>query len=282
MIGMMSLYDELTQACSKEVTLRYSTSFFRAVSLLSPVIRQDIHNIYGFVRFADEIVDTFHKYNQEKLLNQFEKDFYQSLKDGISLNPVLNSFQKTILKYDIDISLVDAFMKSMKMDLHKTQYNSKEEYEQYIYGSADVVGLMCLKVFVEGNNNLYESLKDSAMRLGSAFQKVNFLRDIKNDLDVLNRSYFPQVDLKNLDEKSKDEIIKEIQEDFQAAQIGITHLPNVAKLGVYTAYSYYFQLLVKLKKTQPSKLLETRVRVNNFMKTYLFCKSYLKVKFNFI
>ena len=168
------------------------------------------------------------------------------------------------------------------MDLHKTQYSSKEEYEQYIYGSADVVGLMCLKVFVKGNNDLYESLKDSAMRLGSAFQKVNFLRDIKNDLDVLNRSYFPQVDFKNLDEKSKEEIIKEIQEDFQAAQDGITQLPIVAKLGVYTAYSYYFELFVKLKKTQPSKLLETRVRVNNFMKTYLFFKSYLQVKFNFI
>ena len=278
----MSLYNELTQACSREVTLRYSTSFFRAVNLLSPSIQQDIHNIYGFVRFADEIVDTFHEHNQEKLLNQFEKDFHQALKDGISLNPILNSFQKTVLKYDIDRSLVDAFIRSMKMDLHKTQYSSKEEYELYIYGSADVVGLMCLKVFVRGNNNLYESLKDSAMRLGSAFQKVNFLRDIKNDLNVLNRSYFPHVDLKNLDEKSKEEIIKDIQEDFQAAQAGITQLPFVAKLGVYTAYSYYFELLVKLKKTQPSKLLETRVRVNNFMKTYLYVKSYLKVKFNFI
>ena len=278
----MSLYNELTQACSREVTLRYSTSFFRAVNLLSPSIQQDIHNIYGFVRFADEIVDTFHEHNQKKLLYQFEKDFHEALKDGISLNPILNSFQKTILKYDIDTSLVDAFMRSMKMDLHKTQYSSKEEYEQYIYGSADVVGLMCLKVFVRGNNNLYESLKNSAMRLGSAFQKVNFLRDIKNDLNVLNRSYFPHLDLKNLDEKSKEEIIKDIQEDFQAAQAGITQLPFVAKLGVYTAYSYYFELLVKLKKTQPSKLLETRVRVNNFMKTYLYVKSYLKVKFNFI
>ncbi|MDC1516621.1 phytoene/squalene synthase family protein [Cyclobacteriaceae bacterium] len=279
---MTLLYDELTQACSKEVTLKYSTSFFKAVNLLSPTIQQDIHNIYGFVRFADEIVDTFHEHNQEELLNQFEKDFYGALKVGISLNPILNSFQKTVLKYDIDISLVDAFMRSMKMDLYKTQYTTKEEYEQYIYGSADVVGLMCLKVFVEGDQNLYESLKDSAMRLGSAFQKVNFLRDIKNDLDVLNRSYFPQVDLENLDESSKDGIIKEIQEDFEAAQIGIAQLPLVAKLGVYTAYSYYFELLIKLKKTRPSKLLETRIRVNNFMKTYLFCKSYLKVKFNFI
>ena len=279
---MTLLYDELTQACSKEVTLKYSTSFFKAVNLLSPTIQQDIHNIYGFVRFADEIVDTFHEHNQEELLNQFEKDFYAALKVGISLNPILNSFQKTILKYDIDISLVDAFMRSMKMDLYKTQYTTKEEYEQYIYGSADVVGLMCLKVFVAGDQNLYESLTDSAMRLGSAFQKVNFLRDIKNDLDVLNRSYFPQVDLENLDEPSKEGIIKEIQEDFEAAQIGIAQLPLVAKLGVYTAYSYYFELLIKLKKTRPSKLLETRIRVNNFMKTYLFCKSYLKVKFNFI
>ena len=279
---MTLLYDELTEACSKEVTLKYSTSFYKAVNLLSPIIQQDIHNIYGFVRFADEIVDTFHEHNQEELLKQFEEDFYAGLKVGISLNPILNSFQKTILKYDIDISLVDAFMRSMKMDLYKTQYTTKEEYEQYIYGSADVVGLMCLKVFVEGDQNLYESLKESAMRLGSAFQKVNFLRDIKNDLDVLNRSYYPQVDLENLDEPSKEGIIKEIQEDFEAAQIGIVQLPLVAKLGVYTAYSYYFELLIKLKKTRPSKLLETRIRVNNFMKTYLFCKSYLKVKFNFI
>ena len=279
---MTLLYDELTEACSKEVTLKYSTSFYKAVNLLSPIIQQDIHNIYGFVRFADEIVDTFHEHNQEELLKQFEKDFYAALKVGISLNPILNSFQKTILKYDIDISLVDAFMRSMKMDLYKTQYSTKEEYKQYIYGSADVVGLMCLKVFVNGNDQLYESLKDSAMRLGSAFQKVNFLRDIKNDLDVLNRSYFPQVDLENLDEKSKDGIIKEIMDDFHAAQIGITQLPLVAKLGVYTAYSYYFELLVKLKKTPSSRLLETRIRVNNFMKTYLFFKSYLKVKFNFI
>ena len=183
---MTLLYDELTEACSKEVTLKYSTSFYKAVNLLSPTIQQDIHNIYGFVRFADEIVDTFHEHNQEELLKQFEEDFYAALKVGISLNPILNSFQKTILKYDIDISLVDAFMRSMKMDLYKTQYSTKEEYKQYIYGSADVVGLMCLKVFVEGNDQLYESLKDSAMRLGSAFQKVNFLRDIKNDLDVFS------------------------------------------------------------------------------------------------
>ena len=279
---MKKIFDEVSYSCSEKVTKTYSTSFSLATRLLSQNIRKDIYNIYGFVRFADEIVDTFHEHNQKKLLYQFEKDFHEALKDGISLNPILNSFQKTILKYDIDTSLVDAFMRSMKMDLHKTQYSSKEEYEQYIYGSADVVGLMCLKVFVRGNNNLYESLKDSAMRLGSAFQKVNFLRDIKNDLNVLNRSYFPHVDLKNLDEKSKEEIIKDIQEDFQAAQAGITQLPFVAKLGVYTAYSYYFELLVKLKKTQPSKLLETRVRVNNFMKTYLYVKSYLKVKFNFI
>ena len=279
---MTLLYDDLTQACSKEVTLKYSTSFYKAVNLLSSTIQQDIHNIYGFVRFADEIVDTFHEHNQEELLKQFEEDFYVALELGISLNPILNSFQKTVLKYDIDISLVNAFMRSMKMDLYKSQYNTREEYKQYIYGSADVVGLMCLKVFVEGDQDLYESLKESAMRLGSAFQKVNFLRDIKNDLDVLNRSYFPQVDLENLDEPSKDDIIKEIQDDFHAAKIGIAQLPLVAKLGVHTAYSYYFELLIKLKKIPSSKLLETRIRVNNVMKTYLFFKSYLKVKFNFV
>ena len=279
---MTLLYDDLTQACSKEVTLKYSTSFYKAVNLLSSTIQQDIHNIYGFVRFADEIVDTFHEHNQEELLKQFEEDFYVALELGISLNPILNSFQKTVLKYDIDISLVNAFMRSMKMDLYKSQYNTQEEYKQYIYGSADVVGLMCLKVFVEGDQDLYESLKESAMRLGSAFQKVNFLRDIKNDLDVLNRSYFPQVDLENLDEPSKDDIIKEIQDDFHAAKIGIAQLPLVAKLGVHTAYSYYFELLIKLKKTPSSRLLETRIRVNNVMKSYLFFKSYVKVKFNFV
>jgi len=279
---MTLLYDDLTQACSKEVTLKYSTSFYKAVNLLSSTIQQDIHNIYGFVRFADEIVDTFHEHNQEELLKQFEEDFYVALELGISLNPILNSFQKTVLKYDIDISLVNAFMRSMKMDLYKSQYNTQEEYKQYIYGSADVVGLMCLKVFVEGDQDLYESLKESAMRLGSAFQKVNFLRDIKNDLDVLNRSYFPQVDLENLDESSKDDIIKEIQDDFHAAKIGIAQLPLVAKLGVHTAYSYYFELLIKLKKTPSSRLLETRIRVNNVMKSYLFFKSYVKVKFNFV
>lgn len=279
---MKSLFDTVSYKSSKIVTKTYSTSFSLATKMLHNSIRGDIYNIYGFVRFADEIVDTFHEHNQEELLKQFEEDFYAAFKVGISLNPILNSFQKTILKYDIDISLIDAFMRSMKMDLYKSQYSTQEEYKQYIYGSADVVGLMCLKVFVEGDQSLYESLKESAMRLGSAFQKVNFLRDIKNDLDVLNRSYFPQVDLENLDEPSKDGIIKEIQEDFQAAKIGIAQLPLVAKLGVYTAYSYYFELMVKLKKTPSSRLLETRIRVNNFMKTYLFFKSYLKVKFNFV
>ena len=279
---MKHLYDSISSESSKIITKKYSTSFSIAVNLLSSNIREAIYNIYGFVRVADEIVDSFHEYPKEELLNRFEEDLFFSLENKISLNPILNSFQKTILKYDIDVSLVDAFMRSMKMDLYKSQYNTQEEYKQYIYGSADVVGLMCLKVFVEGDQDLYESLKESAMRLGSAFQKVNFLRDIKNDLDVLNRSYFPQVDLENLDEPSKDDIIKEIQDDFYAAKIGIAQLPLVAKLGVHTAYSYYFELLIKLKKTPSSRLLETRIRVNNVMKTYLFFKSYLKVKFNFV
>lgn len=279
---MKWIFDDLARACSRGVTSRYSTSFSKAVNLLAPSIRQDVHNIYGFVRFADEIVDTFHGYDQEQLLNKFEEDFYLALKMGISLNPILHSFQGTVLKYDIDITLVDAFIRSMKMDLYKTQYHSIEDYKGYIYGSADVVGLMCLKVFVNGNNDLYEKLKESAMHLGSAFQKVNFLRDIKNDFEILNRSYFPQVDLRNLDSQTKAGIIAEIEADFRAAYVGICELPAEAKLGVYAAYTYYSQLLRKLKKTPSADIMETMIRVNDVAKFGLLLKSYVNVKFNVI
>jgi phytoene/squalene synthetase len=279
---MMPLFDELSYSCSKKVTNSYSTSFSSAVNMLSPSIRPAIHSIYGFVRFADEIVDTFHKWNKSFLIDKFEKDFYLALDMGISLNPILNSFQHTVSKYNIDLELVDAFMKSMKMDLEKKDYETKEEYEEYIYGSADVVGLMCLKVFVNGDDKKYDELKDSAMRLGSAFQKVNFLRDLKSDLELLDRSYFPDIDLKNLTQIDKHKIIAEIENDFHQAYEGIIRLPNTSKFGVYTAFVYYKRLLNKLKKTPSAEIMETRISVNNYAKMGLLVKSYFNVKLNLV
>ena len=214
---MKELFDSVSNDCSKLVTKSYSTSFSLAVNMLSPKIRADIYNIYGFVRFADEIVDTFHDYNKEELMAHFERDYYMSKEQGISLNPILNSFQQTVNRYNIPEEMVQAFLKSMKADLHKTQYQTKAEYDEYIYGSADVVGLMCLKVFVDGDDKRYNELKDAAMRLGSAFQKVNFLRDLKADFEGLSRTYFPNTNLEALDETSKQQIIDDIEADFKKA-----------------------------------------------------------------
>jgi phytoene/squalene synthetase len=221
--------------------------------MLAPSIRQDIYNIYGFVRFADEIVDSFHDYNKEELFDLFQLDLDAALKNKISLNPILNSFQHTVAKYNIPYELIAAFMKSMKLDLTKMTYTTQEEYNEYIYGSADVVGLMCLKVFVNGDNAKYDALKDAAMRLGSAFQKVNFLRDLKADFEGLNRTYFPETDLNQLNEASKNKIIQEIEADFNAGFEGIINLPLEAKFGVYTAYVYYKKLLYKLSKRHQRK-----------------------------
>jgi phytoene/squalene synthetase len=279
---MIDLFDEVAYNCSQKVTNLYSTSFSSAVKMLAPSIRPAIHSIYGFVRFADEIVDTFHNKDKKLLLDKFEWDFYQSLQMGISLNPILHSFQKTIKEYKIDIELVDAFMKSMRMDIEKKDYKTQEEYQNYIYGSADVVGLMCLKVFVNGNEVEYEKLKSTAMRLGSAFQKVNFLRDLKNDAEILERSYFPDVDLKNLSPEIKTLIVNEIKADFDAAYEGIKLLPASSKFGVYTAFRYYKQLLKKLQKTPSNKLMETRIRVNDYHKFGLLLESYLKIKLNIV
>lgn len=279
---MKSLFDKVSFDCSKNVTKSYSTSFSSAVKMLAPSIRQDIYNIYGFVRFADEIVDTFHDYNKEELFELFEKDLTDALKNKISLNPILNSFQHTVTKYKIPTDLIDAFMKSMKLDLTKKEYQTHEEYKEYIYGSADVVGLMCLKVFVNGNEELYKSLEHSAMRLGSAFQKVNFLRDLKADFEDLSRTYFPNTDLSKLDENSKNEIIKEIEADFEAGYQGIVNLPIEAKFGVYTAYVYYKKLLSKLKKTPSMEIKNTRIRVPDYQKYGLFAKCYFSYKLNII
>jgi phytoene/squalene synthetase len=250
--------------------------------MLAPKIRQDIYNIYGFVRFADEIVDTFHDYDKEELFALFEDDLAAALKNKISLNPILNSFQHTVHNFNIPHTMIDAFMKSMKMDLHKKEYSTFDEYNEYIYGSADVVGLMCLKVFVNGNDSMFDELQHSAMRLGSAFQKVNFLRDLKADFEDLNRTYFPNTDLSQLDEASKNEIIREIEADFEAGFQGIINLPIEAKFGVYTAYIYYKKLLSKLKKTPSMEIKNTRIRVPDYQKFGLLARCYVSYRLNLI
>ncbi len=260
----------------------FSTSFYRATKLLSKSIRNDIFNIYGFVRFADEIVDTFHKYPKRQLLDQFEKELWSSIEDKISLNPILNSFQHTVNKYNIENSLIRSFMKSMRMDLDIRRYSSQEDYKEYIYGSADVVGLMCLKVFVSGSKKEYNVLKPYAMSLGSAFQKVNFLRDLKSDSEILNRVYFPNIDMKDFDENSKDKIIEEIEKDFEHALKGIVKLPKKARFGVYIAYRYYNKLLKKLKNTPSRDIKESRVRIDNFQKFVVLTRSYVKYQLNLI
>ena len=277
---MKSLFDTVSYNSSKLVTKTYSTSFSLATKMLYKSIRGDIYNIYGFVRFADEIVDSFHDYDKEALFDKFSEDLELALKDKISLNPILNSFQHTFHKYGIDKSLVDAFMRSMRLDLHKSTYLTNEEYKAYIYGSADVVGLMCLKVFVKGDVARYNELKDTAMALGSAFQKVNFLRDLKADFEGLDRTYFPNTDLKNLDESSKQDIIDDIEADFEKGLSGIKKLPIEAKFGVFMAYRYYSQLLKKLKKTPALKIKDSRIRVSNPKKIELLMRSYVKYQLN--
>ncbi|MGH1386647.1 phytoene/squalene synthase family protein [Kordia sp.] len=279
---MKALFDSVSYNCSTLVTKSYSTSFSLATKMLSPSIRQDIYNIYGFVRFADEIVDSFHEYDKEFLLDKFQADWDCALKNKISLNPILNSFQHTVHKYDIPTHLIDAFMKSMRQDLDKKVYLTDEEYKEYIYGSADVVGLMCLKVFVKGDEKKYEELKLSAMSLGSAFQKVNFLRDLKADYEGLDRTYFPDADLKNLDEASKQKIIEEIEQDFKLGLKGITKLPMEAKFGVFTAYKYYSKLLHKLKRTPSVKIKNARIRIPNYQKMALLAKSYVNYQLNLL
>ena len=277
---MKKIFDEVSYSRSKKVTNTYSTSFSLACKMLSKNIRQDIYNIYGFVRFADEIVDSFHDYDKKILFEEFNKDLEKAIKNKIHLNPILNSFQITYHRYNIGKDLVDAFMDSMRKDLTVTKYKTKEDYLGYIYGSADVVGLMCLKVFVKGDQKKYNTLKDYAMKLGSAFQKVNFLRDYKSDLEILKRSYFPNVQLNNLNEKSKEEIINDIEKDFKKGLMGIKLLPIEAKFGVFMAYRYYNQLLKKLKQTPAPEIKNTRVRVANLKKVELLTRSYVKYQLN--
>ncbi len=276
---MKNLFDLVSEQCSQLVTKTYSTSFSTATSLLAPSVRSHIFNIYGFVRFADEIVDSFHDYDKEQLFKNFERELAEALEYKISLNPILNSFQHTYHTFNIDYDLVAAFMKSMRMDLTKSTYRSVEEYKEYIYGSADVVGLMCLTVFVDGNKEKYASLKESAMALGSAFQKVNFLRDLKTDFENLGRTYFPNANLEALDEVSKQAIIDEIEADFNLGFEGIQNLPATVRLGVYTAYRYYKRLLDRLKSTPPLEIKNSRIRVPNYEKIGLIAQSYIDIKF---
>lgn len=279
---MKALFDQVSHQSSKLVTDTYSTSFSLATRIISNNIRQDIYNIYGFVRFADEIVDTFHDYNKTELFARFQQSLDEALEKRISLNPILNSFQETVHRYNIDRDYINAFMQSMYWDLSKKVYLNDEEYKAYIYGSADVVGLMCLKVFVKGDVDLFESLKASAMRLGSAFQKVNFLRDLKTDHEQLERSYFPNVDMNAFDEDSKQAIINEIEADFNAGLEGIFQLPDEAKFGVYTAYKYYLRLLKKLKKTPSTQIKSKRIRVPNYQKIDVLARSFIRYQFNLL
>ena len=278
---MINLFHDLSQQCSKETTERYSTSFSSAIKLLHQDLRGPIFNIYGFVRFADEIVDTFHQFNKAELLIEFKKDTYLAIERGISLNPILHSFQLTVNKFGISHELIEAFFVSMEMDLDKTSYNS-QGYKQYIYGSAEVVGLMCLYVFCEGDQSRYDELKPGAQSLGAAFQKVNFLRDVKADYEQLSRTYFPEVDFNNFTPSMKKQIEEDITIDFTAAYDAILNLPVKARFGVYVAYKYYLSLFKKIKKSNPSNILEQRIRIPNYGKAFIVAKAGLRSQLNIL
>ena len=279
---MKELFDSISNESATLITKKYSTSFSIAVRLLAPDIRQAIYNIYGFVRVADEIVDSFEGYPKEELLNRFEEEYQYAIETGISTNPVINAFQKTVKEYNIEAKLVESFLKSMRADLNKQVYENQEEIDEYIYGSADVVGLMCLKVFVKGDQEKYLNLKEPAMKLGSAFQKVNFLRDLNEDFENLNRSYFPNINPNKLSETDKKKVLTEIKKDFEEAYTGIVKLPKEAKLAVYVAYKYYFNLLSKIEKTPSAILKERRIRVSNPKKMYLLIVSYFNFKLKIV
>ncbi len=274
---MKNLYDEVSFKISKNVTQKYSSSFSMGIKALKPQLREAIYGIYGFVRLADEIVDSFHDYNQKQLLDDFKQETNKALEQKFSLNPIIHSFQEVVFKYGIEKQLIDQFLHSMEMDLEKIEYNS-DLYKEYILGSAEVVGLMCLHVFVEGDYKDYEKLKPYAMKLGSAFQKINFLRDLKDDFYILGRTYFPGVDLTRFDDTIKKEIEKDIQSEFEEALIGIKMLPISSRFGVYLAYKYYFSLFKKIKNSSANKVLSERVRIPDGYKLLMMSKSYLDYK----
>ena len=278
---MIGIFHQVAHDCSKITTERYSTSFSSAIRLLHKDLRSPIYDIYGLVRFADEIVDTFHGYDKVALLSEFKKQTYDAISNQISLNPILHSFQLTVNKYNIDTELIEAFFRSMEFDLNKSTYDASG-YAEYIYGSAEVVGLMCLYVFCNGDREEYEKLKPSAQALGAAFQKVNFLRDVKADYQQLNRVYFPGVDFRDFTDKMKSEIEADIQADFNAAYDGITRLPLKARFGVYLAYKYYLSLFKKIKAVQPQRIMEERIRIPNYQKAWVAAKVVIRTQLNML
>lgn len=278
---MKAIFDQLSFHTSRIVTRRYSTSFTLGILGLQRKLHDPIYAIYGFVRFADEIVDSFHDYPKATLLQRFREDTFRAVEEKISLNPILNSFQQVVHEYDIDVELIDTFLHSMEMDLHPQEYDT-DKYEEYILGSAEVVGLMCLKVFVEGDGEKYDELKGLAMKLGSAFQKINFLRDLSADFHQLGRSYFPDVDLGNFDEEAKRRIEKDIELDFTAGFEGIKQLPRGSRFGVYIAYVYYYALFGKIRRLPAPVIFKERVRIPNRSKYRLFVSSYLRHSFNLL
>ena len=278
---MKLLFDQVSAEVCKITTRTYSTSFSLGIHFLNSRLHSSIYAIYGFVRVADEIVDSFAGYDQKYLLEKFRRDTYEAIEGRISCNPVLNAFQKVLHRYDIDLSLVEAFLKSMEMDLQK-QFYTTEKYEEYILGSAEVVGLMCLTVFTEGNKNMYAELKPYAMKLGAAFQKVNFLRDMKDDYEILGRIYFPGVEMEGFTAKAKKQIEEEIEEDFAIALQGIKKLPSSSKGGVYLSYVYYRSLFNKIKKLRAHQILKKRIRISNSKKLHLMVNSLLEYKMNLI
>lgn len=280
-MNQKSLFDTVSIKCSKITTRSYSTSFSMGIKFLNKRFQGPIYAVYGFVRFADEIVDTFHNYNKAELLKRFRAETYSAIEEKISLNPILNSFQKVVHDYSIDMHLIDTFLDSMEMDLNKNAY-SKDGYEKYILGSAEVVGLMCLKIFTENNASLYKDLEYPAMKLGSAFQKINFLRDLKDDYHDLGRVYFPGVNMSEFNLTTKKEIEKDIEIDFQTGYDGIKKLPKDARFGVYVAYVYYYRLFRKIKNLPPERIMNERVRIPNNKKYSLFLRSYLQHSLNLI
>lgn len=278
---MIQLFHKVSHECSKITTEEYSTSFSSAIRMLHKDLRKPIYNIYGFVRFADEIVDTFHEYDKAILLDEFKKETYLAIDRGISLNPILHSFQATVNEYKIDRKLVDAFLHSMELDLNKQQYDGRG-YQEYIYGSAEVVGLMCLCVFCENDKEAYERLKPYARSLGSAFQKVNFLRDLKADYLGLERTYFPGIDFNNFTDWDKAAIEDEIQKDLDDAYAGILQLPIKARFGVYVAYKYYLGLFRKIKHVHARRIMEERIRIPNYAKAWLATKAMIRTQLNIL
>lgn len=279
--NMMDLFHSVSQQCSRATTDTYSTSFSSAIRLLHKDLQAHVYNIYGFVRFADEIVDTFHEFDKKELLSTFKEETFAAIQRKLSLNPILHSFQLTVNKYRIDHSLVEAFFNSMEMDLSSSSHDYRS-YDEYIYGSAEVVGLMCLYIFCEGNDMQFQKLKPSARALGAAFQKVNFLRDIRSDFNDLHRIYFPNVDIGQFDHLSKLKIEEDIEADFAAAYRGILQLPWKAKFGVYVAYKYYLSLFRKIKKTHASKILHRRIRIPNYGKALILVRAGIRNQLNLI